>query len=64
MIATERAGSPEGRDLLLVRLTEILNPGRRRGFLRRHRTDLVGFAVAWLVVAGLIVLAKILVSMG
>jgi Na+/proline symporter len=55
---------PAGQDLILVRLTEVFRPGRRRGFLRRHRADLAGFAVAWVVVAVLIALAKLLVSMG
>jgi Na+/proline symporter len=43
-----------GKDLVLVRLADVWRPERRRGFLRRHRSDLAGFALAWLVVAALI----------
>ncbi len=55
-------GEGVGKDLILVRLTEIFRPERRRGFFRRYRSDLRGFALAWVVVGGLILLAKALMT--
>ncbi len=53
-----------GQDLLLLDMAGWLTRERWRGFWRRYREDLVGFALAWLVVAGMILLAWGVVQIG
>ena len=49
------AAAERGQDLILLDLPGWLGAERWRGFFRRYREDLVGFALAWGTV-GLIVL--------
>ncbi|MBN1420504.1 MAG: sodium:solute symporter family protein [Planctomycetes bacterium] len=53
-----------GQDLLLSDLPGWLRAERWRGFFRRHREDLVGFALAWITVGLLIALAWALMQIG
>jgi len=46
-----------GKDLLLLDLPSWLTPGRRRGFFKRYREDLIGFALGWAAVGLLILTA-------
>jgi len=56
--------SERGQDLLLLDLTGWLSAERWRGFFRRYREDLVGFALAWITVAALVFLAWGLMQIG
>ncbi len=53
-----------GQDLLLLDMPGWLTRERWHGFWRRYREDLVGFALAWLTVAGMILLAWGVVQIG
>ena len=53
-----------GTDLLLLDLTGWLTPARWQGFFRRYREDIVGFALAWLVVGLLLLIAWGLMQLG
>ncbi|MCX8036062.1 MAG: sodium:solute symporter family protein [Candidatus Sumerlaeia bacterium] len=53
-----------GTDLLLLDLTGWFRRDRWRGFFRRYREDLVGFALAWLVVGLLLAIAWGLMQLG
>jgi len=53
-----------GQDLLLLDLPGWLTAERWRGFFHRYREDLVGFALAWLTVGLLILMAWGLMQIG
>lgn len=54
---TKPLAADRGQDLLLLDLPGWLTRARWRGFLRRYREDLAGFALAWATVGLLIVAA-------
>ena len=72
--STDEEGLPEGQpkplaadrgtDLLLLDLPGWLTRDRWRGFFRRYREDLVGFALAWSVVGLLLFIAWGLMQLG
>ena len=72
--STDRAGLPDGhgkplaaergQDLLLLDLPGWFTVGRWQGFFRRYREDLVGFMLAWGVVALLVLAAWGLMQVG
>ena len=72
--STDEEGLPEGHpkplaaergtDLLLLDLPGWLTRDRWRGFFRRYREDLVGFALAWSVVGLLLFIAWGLMQLG
>ena len=53
-----------GKDLLLLDLPSWLTPGRWRGFFKRYREDLIGFALGWAAVGLLILTAWAVASIG
>lgn len=53
-----------GQDLLLLDLPGWLTAQRWQGFFRRYREDLVGFALAWIVVVVLVLAAWGLMQLG
>lgn len=53
-----------GQDLILLDLPGWLTPSRWRGFFRRYREDLIGFACGWAAVGGLVFLAWCVVQAG
>ena len=53
-----------GKDLLLLDLPGWLTPGRWRGFFKRYREDLIGFALGWAAVGLLILTAWAVASIG
>ena len=53
-----------GQDMLLLDMPGWLTAERWRGFWRRYHEDLIGFALAWLVVAGMLLMAWGLVQIG
>lgn len=55
--ATRPLAADRGEDLILLDLPGWLTRDRRRGFPNRYREDLIGFALAWLAVGALILLA-------
>ena len=54
----------EGKDLLLLDAPGWFTTARWTGFLRRYREDLIGFVLAWAVVAALILFAWALMQLG
>jgi hypothetical protein len=72
--STDRAGLPDGhgkplatergQDLLLLDLPGWFTAGRWQGFFRRYREDLIGFVLAWGVVALLVLAAWGLMQVG
>lgn len=56
--------SERGEDLLLLDLPGWLKAERWRGFFRRYREDLIGFALGWCTVALLIAMAWGVVQIG
>jgi hypothetical protein len=59
-----REVAESGRQLLLVNLLGLRRGACGAGLLRAYREDLVGFAVGWLLVAGLVVLTALLLGGG
>jgi Na+/proline symporter len=53
-----------GQDLMLLDLPGWLHASRWQGFLRRYREDLIGFGVAWITVALLVLAACGLMQIG
>jgi len=51
-----------GDDLLLLDIPGYSNHDRRRNFIRRYREDLAGFALSWLVVGLLILIAWVILQ--
>ena len=65
-----RSGGPRplaadrGQDLILLDLPGWLSADRWHGFLRRYREDVVGFAIGWIAVGGLVLFAWGLMQLG